>query len=91
MLPGLSTQLDVYSATNSVIDHAPCVDPCVDDQARAGLEMVGLALGEAGVQGIEESGGRHLCRWIPRAWTGSRRGRVDGHARAVDEAHVGEA
>lgn len=51
------------------IDDAACAavgagiegsDPGVDDQTGAGLEAVGPCRGVAGVQGVEEGGGRDL-------------------------------
>jgi hypothetical protein len=40
VFPRLSAQLEVDGAANAVVNDALGIDPCVDDQAGAGLEVV---------------------------------------------------
>jgi hypothetical protein len=40
MLPSLSPQLEVDCATNAIVNDALCIDPSVDNQTGAGLEIV---------------------------------------------------
>ena len=59
VLPSSSTKSRVYDTA--------CIErgsPCIDGDAGAGLEAVGLTGGVAAVEGIEEGGGRQLCGWL---------------------------
>jgi hypothetical protein len=87
VLPCLSSQLEVYCATNAVVDDGLGVDPGVDDQAGAGLEAVRLALAVGGIKVVEQRCGGDLRGRMARTRSLCRRGRVDGHARVVDETH----
>lgn len=89
MLPGLASQLEVYGAANAVVDDGLCIDPGVDDQAGAGLEVVCVAVLVGRIKCIEEGGGGRLGGRLARTGCRRRRGRVDGHARVVDETHDG--
>ena len=88
MLPCLSAKLEVYCTTDSAVDEVPRVDPGVDNQTRAGLERIGLAIDKTGVERIEQCGCRNLRRGVGRTRTGARRGRINRHA-LVDETHSG--
>ena len=88
MLPGLSAQLKVDCATDAVINDALRIDPCVDNQAGAGFEIVRAPVLVCRVESVEEGGGRYLRGRIPRSRCRGRRRRVDGHAGVVDETHV---
>lgn len=82
VLPGLAAQLEVDGATHAVVDDALGVDPGVDDEAGAGLEVVGVAMLEGRVERIEQRGGGSLRgRVVPSRRRRRCRGcRVDGHA-----------
>lgn len=88
MLPGFAAQLHVHCTANAVVDEVPCIDPCIDDDACTGLEVVGIPGFKGVAEQIQERRCRNLCRWIK--WTRASIGghRVDGHAGVVDEAHV---
>lgn len=60
MLPSLAAELHVHGAANAVVDHSPCIDPCVYDEAGAGLEMVRLAHREGAVESIQQRRRGHL-------------------------------
>lgn len=87
MLPGLSAQLQIHCATDPVIDHAPCIDPCIHDQARTSFEVIGLTLRERRVQGIQEGSRRHLGGQVSRTRPPSRGRGVHGHSRVAEETH----
>ena len=88
----LADKVEVDCAANAAVFHALRVDPRVDDQTRAGLQVVGLAMLEGRIEGIQKSGDRDLLRgrrgrslWVVR------RSRVDRHARRVtNKAHLGQ-
>ena len=88
MLPGFAAQLHIHGAANAVVDEAPCIDPCIDNDACAGLEVVRTPGFEGIAEQVQERRRRNLCRWIEltRASIGGHR--VDGHAGVVDETHV---
>lgn len=67
MLPRLPAQLQVDGATDAAVDVTPRVDPGVDHQAGAGLEMERLVGPEARVEIIEKRGGGDLGRGIAGA------------------------
>jgi hypothetical protein len=87
MLPCLSSQLKIDCATDAFVDDRLCVDPCVYNQAGAGFEVVCLAVLVRGIEVVEQRRGGHLCRLVAGARCLCGRGRVDRHARVVDETH----
>mgnify|MGYP003624112732 CR=1 FL=1 len=87
MFPRLSSQLEVHGAADAFVDDGFCIDPCVYDEAGAGLEAVCLALLVRRVEVVEQRRGGDLCGRMARTRSLCRRSRVDRHARVVDEAH----
>jgi hypothetical protein len=89
VLPRLSPQVKVNGSANAAILHRLCVDPGVDDQTSAGLEVVRLAMLVGRVEHVEQRRGRDLCRRAHAARRLGRGGRVDRHARVVGKTHGG--
>lgn len=88
----LADEVEVDGAANAAVFHALRVDPRVDDQTRAGLQVVGLAMLERRIEGVQERGDRDLLRGRRRrSLRVVRRSRVDRHARRVtNKAHLGQ-
>jgi hypothetical protein len=88
----LADKVEIDGAANAAVFHALRVDPRVDDQTRAGLEVVGLAMLEGRIEGVQKSGDRDLLRGRRGRSLGVvRRRRVDRHARRVtNKAHLGQ-
>lgn len=88
----LADKVEVDGAANAAVFHGLCIDPCVDNQARAGLQIVGVAMLERRVESVQESCNGDLLRGRRRRpLCVVRHSRVDRHARGVaNKAHLGQ-